>query len=101
MSTVTAALFLLTAVVTATLGVLIGQFQLMGLIAGYDPDQVTDDEGLARFVGTYTLVIAGLSAVVGVLEFARPDGGQPVVYGLYTAALVAIAGYLVYGSRRY
>lgn len=101
MSTVTAASFLFTAVVTAAVGVLIRQFQLMGLIAGYDPDRVTDDEGLARFVGTYTLVIAGLSAVVGVVELAQPDDGQPVVYGLYTVALVAIVGYLMYGSRRY
>jgi len=100
-SVVVAASFLFTAAVTAVVGVLIRQFQMMDLVAGYDPDRVTDDEGLARFVGTYALVIAGLSAVVGVVELVRPVDGQPVVYGLYSAAVVVIVGYLVYGSQRY
>jgi hypothetical protein len=98
---VTAASFLFTAAVIAVFGVLIRQFQMMELIAGYDPDQVTDDEGLARFAGTSLLVLAGLTALVGILELVGPVDGQPVVYGLYTLAVVAIAGYLVYRSQRY
>lgn len=96
-----AAPLLFTAAVTAVVGLLIRQFQIMELIAGYDPDLVTDDEGLARFVGTYALVIAGLSAVVGIFELVRPDEAKPVVYGLYGVAIVVIAGYMIYGSQQY
>jgi len=99
MSTVTAGVFLLVAVVIGAFGILIREFNRMELIAGYDPEKVTDDEGLARFVGSYTLVVAGLTAVVAVLELIR--GGQPLTYSLYAAASVALTGYIVYGAQRY
>lgn len=101
MSAVTAGVFLLVAVVIGTFGVLIREFEMVELIAGYDPEKVTDDEGLARFVGGYTLVIAGLAAVVAVLELVRPVDGQPLAYSLYAAASVALAGYMIYGAQRY
>jgi len=99
MSTVTTGVFLLVAVVIGAFGILIREFEMVELIAGYDPEKVSDDEGLARFVGGYTLVVAGLTAVVAVLELVR--GGQPLTYGLYAAAAVALAGYMVYGAQRY
>jgi len=101
MSITTGVSFLFTAVVTGVVGVLIREFEMMELIAGYDPERVTDDEGLARFVGTAALCLAGLTALVGVLELVRPVDGQPVVYAVYAVVTVLLVGYMLYGAQRY
>lgn len=100
MSVTTGVSFLFTAVVTGVVGVLIREFETVELVAGYDPERVTDDEGLARFVGTAALFLAGLTALVGMLELVRPVDGQPVVYAVYAVLTVLLAGYTVYGARR-
>jgi hypothetical protein len=101
MSAVTGATFLFSAVVIGAIGVLIREFQMMELIAGYDPERVTDDEGLATFVGTQILLIAGLTVAVAGLELAGPVADLTQVYVLYTVAVVALTGYIVYGAQRY
>lgn len=101
MRVTTAVSFLFTAVVTGVVGVLIREFEMVELVAGYDPERVTDDEGLARFVGTAVLFLAGLTALVGVLELVRPVDGQPVVYTVYAVLTVLLVSYMVYGARRY
>jgi len=101
MGVLTAVSFLFTAVVTGVVGVLIREFEMMELIAGYDPEQVTDDEGLARFIGTATLFLAGLTALVGGFELVRPVDDQPVVYTVYAVVTVLLVGYMIYGTQRY
>lgn len=101
MSVVTASTFLFTAVVIGAVGILIREFQMMELIAGYDPEQVTDDEGLATFIGTQALLLAGLTVIVAGLELARPVDDLTQVYVLYTVAVFALAGYMIYGAQRY
>lgn len=101
MSVLTAATFLFSAVVIGAIGILIREFQMMALIAGYDPEQVTDDEGLATFIGTQALFLAGLTVVVAVVELARPVEDLTQVYVLYTVAVVALTGYMIYGAQRY
>ncbi len=100
MRVTTAVSFLFTAVVTGVVGVLIREFEMVELVAGYDPERVTDDEGLARFVGTAALFLAGLTALVGVPELVRPVDGQPVVYVVYAVVTVLLVGYMIYGARR-
>lgn len=101
MSVLTAVSFLFAAGVTGVVGVLIREFETLELIAGYDPEQVTDDEGLARFIGTAALVLAGLTALVGGLELVRPGDGQPVVYTVYAGVTALLVGYMIYGAQRY
>jgi len=55
------------------LGILIRYAGMMHLIAGYDPDQVVDDEGLANFIGAQTLIVAVLTVCVGLLELWGPQ----------------------------
>lgn len=50
------------------LGILIRYAGMRHLIAGCDPDRVTDKEGLANFIGIYTLIVALLTVCVGLLE---------------------------------
>jgi hypothetical protein len=69
------------------------------LIAGYDPDQVTDEAGLTRFVGRGTLAIAALTAAFGVLTaFVTPD---LLTVAVYAGLVVLIATWLVVGVRRF
>jgi len=95
LSVVTAGVFV------AVLGVLIKYFGYVNLIAGYDPESVTDEDALAEFVGTRTLVIAGLTIAVGGLEYVRPSEGTPWYWVLYVALVLVLAGWIIRGARRY
>jgi len=85
------------------LGVLIKYAGRVELIAGYDPDRVADEEGLADFVGTNALYVAGLLLVVAVVEYAEPLGGDgaDIVWLAFTAGVLVLAGRMIVGSRRY
>ncbi len=67
---------LATAGLVGALGVLIKYFGMVRLIAGYDPDRVTDEEGLADFIGTHALYVAGLVFLVAIVEYAEPFDGS-------------------------
>lgn len=60
MSTGTVVSLLIATGFLAVLGILIKYFGMANLIAGYDPEIVTDEEGLADFIGTNTLMLLGL-----------------------------------------
>jgi hypothetical protein len=101
MSTVTALVTLATAAFTAVLGVLIREYEMVELVAGYDPAVVTDEEGLAAFVGTNLLYVAGLTAVVGLVVFLQLFEDDLVLWLGYTLAVVVVAAWTVIGAQRY
>ena len=83
------------------LGVLIKYAGAVRLIAGYDPDRVTDEAGLAEFIGTNTLYVAALHLSVAVVEYTDPFDGTAVVWILFTAGVIGLAARMIVGSRRY
>lgn len=83
------------------LGILIRYAGMMHLIAGYDPDQVVDDEGLANFIGAQTLIVAVLTVCVGLLEFWGPTADSMWYWVVFVLAIVAIAVRMVLGARHY
>lgn len=83
------------------LGILIRYAGMMHLIAGYDPDRVDDDEGLANFIGAQTLIVAALTVCVGVLELWEPTGDSTWYWVVFVLAIVAIAARMVRGARHY
>lgn len=83
------------------LGVLIRFAGWTSLIAGYDPDRVEDDAGLARFVGTNALVVAALTVALGALEYTEPTGGANWYWFVYAVVVLGIGVRMVRGSRRY
>jgi hypothetical protein len=97
---ITGAVLLATALVVGSFGAAIrsGYTQL---VAGYDPDRVTDEDGLAAFVGRYLLVIAVLIFGVGTLELAGvlPDTAWPWL--VLTAVILAITLRLAVGMRQF
>jgi hypothetical protein len=92
---------LLAAVFIAVLGVLIKYFGMVELVAGYDPETVTDEDALAAFVGTNTLYVAVLTAAVAAVEYTRPFDGYRAVWLPYVLAVGLLAVRMVRGARRY
>lgn len=83
------------------LGILIRYVGTMHLIAGYNPDQVTDEEGLANFIGTHALIVAALTVGVGVLELRETTADSEWYWLVFVIAVVAIAVRMIRGARRY
>jgi hypothetical protein len=101
MSTTTALVTLVTAGFVAVFGVLIREYEMVELIAGYDSRTVVDEEGLATFVGTNMLYIAGLTAVTGLVAYAEPFEADLVLWLAYTLAVVVLTVQTVLGARQY
>jgi hypothetical protein len=91
----------LAAVFVGILGILIKYFGMVDLVAGYDPESVTDTEGLADFVGTNALYVAGISAAVAVGEYTQPFDGYETIWVFYVLGVVLIAVRMVRGARKY
>ncbi len=100
MPTVTAASFLFVAALLAVFAVLIDRYEMYDLIAGYDSERVDDDEALAAFVSRNVYVLAGLTALVALLVFTETVGVTPASVA-YSAVVVALTAYLVWGAQRY
>lgn len=101
MSTETAISLFLTAGFVGVLGILIKYFGMVNLIAGYDSGKVTNKEGLADFVGTNTLYVAGISAAVAVAEYIQPFERYEAIWIFYVFGVVLLAVRMVRGSRKY
>ncbi|ADB61323.1 hypothetical protein Htur_2445 [Haloterrigena turkmenica DSM 5511] len=83
------------------LGIAIKYFGMVRLIAGYDSDRVTDEAGLADFVGTNTLFVAALLVLIAVVEHAEPFGDTDLVWLVFVVAVFGLTAHMIVGSRRY
>lgn len=92
---------LLAAGFVGTFGVLIRYAGMVQLIAGYDPERVADEAGLAAFVGRNVLLVAVLTLLVAIVEYAAPFAGAGLVWIGYVLGVVVIAGWTIVGARRY
>ncbi|MCL9814785.1 DUF3784 domain-containing protein [Natranaeroarchaeum aerophilus] len=89
-----------TAVLTL-IGVLIKYFGVVELIAGYDPDKIEDEDGLATFIGTQTLYVAALTAIVAGFEYTQPFDGYQGIWIVFVVGTLAVTVRMVRGARRY
>ncbi|MDB2284468.1 DUF3784 domain-containing protein [Halorubrum ezzemoulense] len=94
-TTITAGVFV------GILGVLIKYVGMMELIAGYDPETITDEEGLADFIGTNALYVAALTIGVGILEFRAATSDSGWYWIVFVIAVAAIAIRMIRGARRF
>jgi hypothetical protein len=88
-------------VFVGVLGALIKYAGMMELIAGYDPETVTDPEGLADFIGTNALYVAALTIGVGVLELRSSSADSGWYWIAFVIAVAAVAVRMIRGARRY
>ena len=101
MGTGTVVSLLLAAGLVGIIGISIKYFGMVNLIAGYDPDSVTDNEGLADFIGTNALYVAGLTVLVGALEYTQPFEGYRGIWIVYLLGVGVLTVRMVRGGRRY
>lgn len=69
------------------------------LLAGYDPNAVTDEEALADLAGE-TILHIGL-AVIAFGGAVAAELTRPVVEGIFAVAILIAAGRLIYRARAY
>ncbi|EMA42227.1 hypothetical protein C448_11871 [Halococcus morrhuae DSM 1307] len=81
------------------IGYLIKYRGMVGLIAGYDSDEVVDESGLAEFAGTLTILIGVVTILTGVLDHFEIGNG--VLWYVFVVFVVGAAGMLIVGSNRY
>ena len=84
-----------------SLGVLIKYVGVVDLVAGYDPEKVVDEEGLADFIGTNALYVTVLTVCIGVLELQSSTVDSEWYWILFVLAIVVIAVRMIRGARRY
>lgn len=81
-------------------GSLITRFNLVEVIAGYEPNKVKDKEGLARWVGGHLMVMGILGVVSGFLGYFF--SGQSLYIALvYFLTIPVLAVKTALGSRRF
>lgn len=90
-----------TGVFIGLLGGLITYAGMVELIAGYDPETVVDEAGLAAFVGANTLYVAALTIGVGVLELHPATTNSEWYWLVFVIAVGAIAVRMIRGARRF
>ena len=82
-------------------GILIKYFGWIHLIAGYDSERIDDEDGLANFVVTNTLIIAVLTLLVGMVDDVAPANSNDWYWFAFALTLVGITARLLRGTRRY
>ncbi|KYH25991.1 hypothetical protein HAPAU_10810 [Halalkalicoccus paucihalophilus] len=68
------------------------------LISGYDPETVSDPEGLTAFVGRWTIALGMVLVASGFVPEARWDRGFAVAF---VAVTLAVSLWMLVGARRY
>ncbi|WP_049971841.1 DUF3784 domain-containing protein [Haladaptatus cibarius] len=81
------------------LGALIKYKGMSKLIAGYDPDEVADEQGLNNFIGTNAILVGVLTMVVGIVDYLGVF--ENIVWIAFGVIVVIFAGRMIFGSRRY
>ena len=94
-----AALFLAGAVL-AVLGYRIRFRQEVRLITGFEPRNVRDPEGWARWVGGIGLFMGSITFAAAALALTRPDL-NPVLGTAYTSVVLGSTAILAIGSVKY
>jgi len=101
MSTESAASLLVAAGFVAVLGILIKYFGMVNLIAGYDPEKVTDKKELADFIGTNALYVAGLTVIVAAVLYTQPFEGYRGVWIVYLIGVGSLTIRMIRGARQF
>ncbi|EMA50239.1 DUF3784 domain-containing protein [Halococcus thailandensis] len=80
-------------------GYLIKYRGMVGLIAGYDSDEIVDESGLAEFTGSLALLVGGVTVLTGVLDHLEIANG--VLWYVFAAFVVGVVAVMIVGSSRY
>lgn len=82
------------------IGYLIRFQQMVEIIAGYDPDKVTDKEGLAKWVGSNLFLMGLMCLFLGGLGLILPVSSTMQVPG-FLAVIVILSVRTAIGCKKY
>jgi hypothetical protein len=83
------------------LGYLVEKKQMVEILAGYDPAKVTDQVGLANWVGA-NLILMGILAFVSAGLMAVLPEGRVILFLVYAlGAVPLLCVRIVLGNRKY
>jgi uncharacterized protein YqgC (DUF456 family) len=71
------------------------------MVAGYRRLEITDEDALARLVGTYTAGVGVVTALVGGVFPFFPEPTHPLLFGGYLAALAVSVALVWLRARQY
>lgn len=81
------------------IGYLIKDRGMIQLVAGYDPDEVIDEAGLANFIGTLAIAIGVVTIMMGILEYQNVGNG--ILWYVFGVFIVGSAVVMLVGTNRY
>lgn len=82
------------------LGLVIRKKNMVEIIAGYDPNKVTDKKGLANWVGTNLMFIGVFSIIFGLITTLTPGTGTTRVI-IYVVGLFLLTIRMAIGTNKY
>jgi len=89
-----------TGLAVAGIGALIRFGGYTSLIAGYDPERVTDEDAVARAVGTGIIAVGALTVLAGLATgYAGDDANW--VWPLYVVVVLVLLVRMVSAARRH
>lgn len=83
------------------LGILIAYGGRVELIAGYDPDRVTDEDGLANFIGRNAIYVALLALGCAAILYTALAGEASVVWIAFVVGTLGLTARMLRGAKRY
>src|SRR5690349_7799620 len=92
--------FVLAGTLLATLGEFIRRGETW-LIAGYNPERISDEHGLAEFCGSGILLMGATSAFAGGLAATLPENLGLIAVLLFALSILGGTLLLFVGSRRF
>ena len=87
-------------IIIVLLAYLIGRHKMLEVLAGYEPDKISDKEGLAKWVGANLLLmgLAGIFSGIVALLFEQAARGA---FWSFFVVIALICARIVMGNRRY
>ena len=83
------------------LGYLVGKKQMVEILAGYEKEKVTDQRGLANWVGS-NLILMGILAFVSAGLMALLPEGRVILFLVFILVIVPLLCVrIVLGNRKY
>lgn len=81
------------------LGTVIKYKSAIYLIAGFESENISDEEGLSDFIGSNAIFVGALTVTLGLIDYSNFEARH--YWYIFTVAVVIILLRMVIGSRKY
>lgn len=82
-------------------GLIIWRLKIARIIAGYDPERVTDSDGMARWVGQNLILMGILIFLLALIEIMFPKIKNGFIISAYLIIVAGLSIVILSGTRKY